>query len=62
MAQIPVYLDETLKQTVEQVAAQQERSVSFVVRKWIKEGLERLQHQSEPQSSQLRRPPINESG
>ncbi|MCL4298964.1 MAG: hypothetical protein KJ077_24720 [Anaerolineae bacterium] len=62
MAQIPVYLDETLKQIVEQVAAQQERSVSFLVRKWIKEGLERLQHQSEPQSSQERRPPINESG
>lgn len=53
MAQIPVYLDETLKQTVEKVAIQQERSVSFVIRKWIKEGLERLQNQSEPQTQSV---------
>lgn len=42
MAQIPVYLDDELKETIEQVAARQERSVSFLIRKWIKEGLERL--------------------
>ncbi|MCQ3980230.1 MAG: hypothetical protein DPW09_42995 [Anaerolineae bacterium] len=53
MAQIPVYLDETLKQTVEQVAAQQERSVSFIIRKWIKEGLERLQSQPQPQTQSV---------
>jgi hypothetical protein len=53
MAQIPVYLDETLKQIVEQIAAQQERSVSFIVRKWIREGLERLQSQPEPQTQSV---------
>lgn len=50
MAQIPVYLDDTLKETIEKIAARQERSVSFLIRKWIKEGLERLQNQSEVQT------------
>lgn len=41
MAQILVYADEELKKTVGEVAELQERSISQVVRKWIKEGLER---------------------
>lgn len=42
MAQIPVYLDDELKEMIQQVAARQERSVSFLIRRWIKEGLDRL--------------------
>lgn len=37
MAQMVIYLDDKLKQTVEQVAQQEERSVSYLVRTWIKE-------------------------
>lgn len=48
MAQLQVYLDDDkLKQIVEKVAIQQKRSVSFLIRQWIKEGLERMQAQSE---------------
>lgn len=39
MAQIQIYADLKLKEAIEQVAREEERSVSYVVRQWIKQGL-----------------------
>lgn len=44
MATLQIYTDEGLKKAVEQVAREEDRSVSYVIRQWIQDGLQnRLQ-------------------
>lgn len=39
MAVIQIYVDDKLKSDVEQVATKEDRSISYIVRKWIEQGL-----------------------
>lgn len=39
MASMVIYVDEELKEQVERVAKIEDRSVSYLVRKWIEDGL-----------------------
>lgn len=41
MAILQIYVDEVIKAKVEKRAAKEERSISYLCRKWIEEGLER---------------------
>lgn len=40
MAQIQVYADEELKNAIEQLAREKDRSISYIIRQWIEQGLE----------------------
>lgn len=55
MAQLIVYLDATLKGEIEQVALASDRSVSYVVRQWIEQGMQNLrvaQGKADPKAPQ----------
>lgn len=48
MAQIPVYVNDELKRVVEQIAREEERSVSFIIRRWIKLGIQQRKSLASP--------------
>ena len=50
MATLQIYTDLKLKQAVEQVAREEDRSVSYIIRQWIEQGL-KLREQAEQKST-----------
>ena len=49
MATLQIYTDVELKRAVEKVAREEDRSVSYIIRQWIEQGL-KLREQAEKQS------------